>query len=208
MATSARSLRPNGSGLSRTFIRNTIVEVNRRRRRLKGVLFGSCKFGDAHNLIELLRARQDARRDDPATGWSGPAATTATIEYTRSSLFDIYFYDLSLPDRLRAARSRACERAVEFLDKTLPNLAENLSLCIVAQAAQRPLSRPDQGRRHLRLRRRRGGDRGTQFKGFGPQALPFFKALKFHQSKAVVRREPRRSTRATCSSRWWRSSTT
>ena len=23
----------------------------------------------------------------------------------------------------------------------------------------------------------------TQFKGFGPQALAFFKALKFHQSK-------------------------
>ena len=46
---------PNGSGLSRTFLRNTIVEANRKRRRLKGVLFGSCKFGDEYNLIELLK---------------------------------------------------------------------------------------------------------------------------------------------------------
>lgn len=45
----------DGSGLSRTFIRNTFCEVNRRSRRLKGVLFGSCKFGDAQNLIEVLR---------------------------------------------------------------------------------------------------------------------------------------------------------
>ena len=47
---------PDGSALSRTFLRNTICEVNRqRRRRLKGVMFGSCKFGDARNLIEVLR---------------------------------------------------------------------------------------------------------------------------------------------------------
>ena len=37
---------PDGTWLSRTFLRNTFVEVNRRKRRLKGVLFGSCQFGD------------------------------------------------------------------------------------------------------------------------------------------------------------------
>ena len=31
----------------------------------------------------------------------------------------------------------------------------------------------------------------TAFTGFGPKALPFFEALKFHQSKDVVRGEPR-----------------
>ena len=46
---------PDGSGLSRTFLRNSFVDVNRKKRRLKGVLFGSCKFGDEFNLLEMLR---------------------------------------------------------------------------------------------------------------------------------------------------------
>src|SRR4029079_3779782 len=84
---------PNGSGLSRTFLRNTICEINSRRRKLKGVLFGSCKFGDAHNLIEILRP---AKIRGEAIGnkllWAG--GDGQEIDYTRSSLFDISFFDI------------------------------------------------------------------------------------------------------------------
>ena len=84
---------PDGSGLSRTFIRNTICEINRRKRRLKGVLFGSCKFGDAHNLIEIMRPQKirGADRAEPPDLGGGYGQE---IDYTRSSLFDIYFFDL------------------------------------------------------------------------------------------------------------------
>ena len=121
----------NGSGLSRTFIRNTFVEANRRRRRLKGVLFGSCKFGDAYTLIELLRpAKVRGETIQNRLVWAG--GYDRDVEYTRSSLFDIYFYDLLFRIGSGSEIARV-ERAVEFLDKTLPNLAENLSLCIVAR---------------------------------------------------------------------------
>jgi len=122
---------PDGSGLSRTFLRNTICEVNRRRRRLKGVLFGSCKFGDAYNLIELLRPAK--ARGDTITNrliWAG--GYDREIEYTRSSLFDIYFYDLLFRTNAKSEITRV-EKTVEQLQKTLPGLAENLSLCIVAK---------------------------------------------------------------------------
>ena len=74
---------PYGSGLSRTFLRNTICEVNSRRRRLKGVLFGPCKFGDAHNLVELLRPRKfGGERVINRLIWAGGYGQE--IEYTRS----------------------------------------------------------------------------------------------------------------------------
>jgi hypothetical protein len=123
----------NGNGLSRTFIRNTICEANQRRRRLKGILFGSCKFGDAYTLIELLRpAKLRGETIQNRLVWVG--GYDREIEYTRSSLFDIYFYDLLL--RIGAGKEIArVERAVEFLDKTLPDLATSLSLCLVARVS-------------------------------------------------------------------------
>ena len=96
---------PDGSGLSRTFIRNTICEINRRKRRLNGVLFGSCKFGDAHNLIEIMRP-QKVRGQIVQNRLIWAAGYGQEIDYTRSSLFDIYFFDLlfrtSGPERDRA----------------------------------------------------------------------------------------------------------
>jgi hypothetical protein len=122
---------PDGSGLSRTFLRNTFCEVNRRRRRLKGVLFGSCKFGDEYNLIDLLRPAKV--RGETFTNrliWAG--GYDQEIEYTRSSLFDIYFYDLMLRTSGKSEIVRL-EKTVDKLQKSLPGLIESLSLRLVAK---------------------------------------------------------------------------
>jgi hypothetical protein len=122
---------PDGSGLSRTFLRNTICEVNRRRRRLKGVLFGSCKFGDALNLIELLRpSKVRGETMHNRLVWAGGYGQE--IDYTRSSLFDIYFYDLFLRTNGSDEVARV-ESTVDRLDKALPGLVDSLSLSIVAK---------------------------------------------------------------------------
>jgi len=122
---------PYGAGLSRTFLRNTINEVNRRRRRLKGILFGSCKFGDAYTLIELLRpSKIRGETHQNRLIWAG--GYDQEIEYTRSSLFDIYFYDLFFRTTAHSEMARL-EKTVTDLKRTLPGLAENLSLCIVAK---------------------------------------------------------------------------
>ena len=123
---------PDGSGLSRTFLRNTFCEANRRRRRLKGVLFGSCKFGDAHNLIELLRpAKIRGEKISNRLIWAGGYGEE--IDYTRSSLFDIYFFDLFFRTNRRRARSAGSRRRSSGCSKTLPGLVESLSLCIVGR---------------------------------------------------------------------------
>jgi hypothetical protein len=122
---------PNGSGLSRTFLRNTLVEANRKRRRLKGVLFGSCKFGDEHNLIELLRpARMRGEDVDNKLIWAGGYGEE--IDYTRSSLVDIAFFDLFFRTN-GGDEIKRLERAIESLDKVMPGFAENLQLRIVAK---------------------------------------------------------------------------
>jgi hypothetical protein len=121
----------NGSGLSRTFLKNTFCEINRRNRRLKGVLFGSCKFGDAHNLIEVLRPSKVRGEAVPnRLVWAGGYGQE--IEYTRSSLLDIYFYDLFLRTNGTSEIARV-ERTVDEVKKTMPGLAESMSLCVVAR---------------------------------------------------------------------------
>lgn len=122
---------PNGSGLSRTFLRNTLVEANRKRRRLKGVLFGSCKFGDEHNLIEMLRpARMRGEEVDNRLLWAGGYGQE--IDYTRSSLVDIAFFDLFFRTN-GGDELKRLQKTVESLDKSMPGLAENLKLRIVAR---------------------------------------------------------------------------
>jgi hypothetical protein len=122
---------PDGSALSRTFLRNTFVEVNRKRRRLKGVLFGSCKFGDEYNLVELLRpARIRGQEIDSRLNWVGGYGKE--IDYTRSSLFDITFFDLFFRTNGDNEIIRL-ERTIEALQKSMPHVAENLSLRIVAR---------------------------------------------------------------------------
>jgi hypothetical protein len=122
---------PDGSGMSRTFIRNTIVEANRKRRRLKGVLFGSCKFGDEQNLIELLRpARMGGEEVDNKLIWA--AGYGEEIDYTRSSLVDIAFYDLFFRTN-GGDEIKRLEKTVEILDKSMPGFAENLKLRMVAR---------------------------------------------------------------------------
>jgi hypothetical protein len=122
---------PNGSGLSPTFLRNTFCEANRRRAPLKGILFGSCKFGDADNLIELLRpAKIRGEEIKNRLVWAGGYGEE--IDYTRSSLFDIYFFDLFYRTNGGDEIHRV-EKTLERLDKTLPGLAENLSLRVVAR---------------------------------------------------------------------------
>jgi hypothetical protein len=122
---------PNGSGLSRTFLRNTLVEANRKRRRLKGVLFGSCKFGDENTLIELLRpARMRGEEVDNKLLWAGGYGEE--IDYTRSSLVDIAFYDLFFRTN-GGDEMKRLQKTVESLDKSMPGLAENLKLRIVAR---------------------------------------------------------------------------
>jgi hypothetical protein len=122
---------PNGSGLSRTFLRNTLVEANRRRRRLKGVLFGSCKFGDEYNLIELLRpARMRGEEVDNKLVWAG--GYCEEIDYTRSSLIDIAFYDLFFRTN-GGDEIKRLEKTVEGLDKTMPGFANGLKLRLVAR---------------------------------------------------------------------------
>jgi hypothetical protein len=122
---------PDGSGLSRTFLRNTFCEVNRKRRRLKGVLFGSCKFGDEYNLIDVLRAAK-VRGQTFANRLVWAGGYDQEIEYTRSSLFDIYFYDVLLRTRGNSELSRL-ERTVDSLRKSAPGLVEGLSFRVVAR---------------------------------------------------------------------------
>ena len=126
---------PDGSGLSRTFLRNTFCEVNRRRRRLKGVMFGSCKFGDEYNLIDILRPSK-VRGETIANRLVWAGGYDREIEYTRSSLFDIYFYDLlfSLNGKNEITR---LEKTIEKLKDTLPGLIEGLSLRVVARISAR-----------------------------------------------------------------------
>jgi len=124
---------PDGSGLSRTFLRNTFCEVNRRRRRLKGVLFGSCKFGDEYNLIDILRpSKVRGQTFTNRLVWVG--GYDQEIDYTRSSLFDIYFYDLLFRTSGNSELDRL-EKAVERLHVALPGLVESLSLRIVAKVS-------------------------------------------------------------------------
>jgi len=124
---------PDGSGLSRTFLRNTFCEVNRRRRRLKGVLFGSCKFGDEYNLIDILRpSKVRGQTFTNRLVWVG--GYDQEIDYTRSSLFDIYFYDLLFRTSGMSELDRL-EKAVERLHVALPGLVESLSLRIVAKVS-------------------------------------------------------------------------
>ena len=49
------------------------------------------------------------------------------IDYTRSSLFDISFYDLFFRTNGGSEIARL-EKTVEYMQKTLPGLAESLSL--------------------------------------------------------------------------------
>lgn len=122
---------PDGTGLSRTFLRNTFVEVNRTRRRLKGVLFGSCKFGDEFTLLELLRpAKIRGEEIDSRLIWVGGYGEE--IDYTRSSLFDIAFFDLFFRTN-GGNEMKRLEKTIEALDKSMPGVAKNLSLRIVAR---------------------------------------------------------------------------
>ena len=123
---------PDGSGLSRTFLRNTFVDVNRqRRRRLKGVLFGSCKFGEADNLVDIMRPAK-IRGAEIGNRLLWAAGYGEEIDYTRSSLLDIYFFDIFF-------RTNGCDeinrvqKTLDRLDKTLPGLIETLSLRVVAR---------------------------------------------------------------------------
>lgn len=122
---------PDGSNLSRTFLRNTICEVNRRRRRLKGVLFGSCKFGDASNLIEVLRPSK-VRGETVRNRLIWAAGYAREIDYTRSSLFDIYFYDLLFRTQADNEIARL-EKTVDRLNRALPGMLDSLSLSIVVR---------------------------------------------------------------------------
>ncbi len=125
---------PDGSGLSRTFLRNTLCEANRRRSPLKGIMFGSCKFGDEHNLIELLRpAKIRGEEIRNRVVWAGGYGEE--IDYTRSSLFDIYFFDIFYRTN-GGDEIKRVEKTLERLDKTLPGLAEALSLRVVARTGR------------------------------------------------------------------------
>jgi hypothetical protein len=123
---------PDGSGLSRTFLRNTFVDANRsRQRRLKGVLFGSCKFGDANNLIEVMRPAK-IRGEEIGNRLQWVAGYGEEIDYTRSSLLDIYFYDIFFRTGGRDEITRV-RRTLERLDKSLPGLMEGLALRVVGR---------------------------------------------------------------------------
>lgn len=126
---------PDGSGLSRIFLRNTVCEVNRRRRKLKGVLFGSCKFGDGRNLMELLRPSK-IRGETVANRMVWAGGYNQEIEYTRSSLFDIYFYDVFFRTNSGDEVVRL-EKTVEHVKKTVPGLAEALSFSVLVRVSPR-----------------------------------------------------------------------
>ncbi len=122
---------PDGSRLSRTFIRNTFCEVNRNKRRLKGVLFGACKFGDAQNLTELLRpSRVRGLRVPNRLLWVGGYGQE--IDYTRSSLFDIYFYDLFFRTSAKTEIDRV-QKTLDQLNRFIPGLVDSLSFSLVAK---------------------------------------------------------------------------
>ena len=123
---------PDGSGMSRTFLRNTFVEVNRSRgRRLKGVLFGSCRFGDATNLIEVMRPAK-IRGEEISNRLQWVAGYGHEIDYTRSSLLDVYFYDIFFRTDGRDEITRV-RKTLDRLDKSLPGLIEGQALHFVGR---------------------------------------------------------------------------
>jgi hypothetical protein len=122
---------PDGTGLSRTFLRNSFVEINRSKRRLKGALFGSCKFGDEFTLLEMLRpAKIRGQEIDSRLVWVGGYGEE--IDYTRSSLFDIAFFDLFFRTNGGNEVVRL-QKTIEALDKAMPGVAQKLSLKMVAR---------------------------------------------------------------------------
>ena len=123
---------PDGSGLSRTFLRNTMCEVNRKSRHLKGVMFGSCKFGDARNLIEVLRPSK-IRGQTVRNRLIWAAGYAQEIDYTRSSLFDIYFYDLLFRTANGGNEIARLQSTVDRLNRAVPGLVDGLSLSIVVR---------------------------------------------------------------------------
>ena len=123
---------PDGSGMSRTFLRNTFVEVNRSRgRRLKGVLFGSCRFGDSTNLIEVMRPAK-IRGEEISNRLQWVAGYGHEIDYTRSSLLDVYFYDIFFRTDGRDEITRV-RKTLDRLDKSLPGLIEGQALHFVGR---------------------------------------------------------------------------
>ena len=123
---------PDGSGMSRTFLRNTFVEVNRSRgRRLKGVLFGSCRFGDSTNLIEVMRPAK-IRGEEIGNRLQWVAGYGHEIDYTRSSLLDVYFYDIFFRTDGRDEITRV-RKTLDRLDKSLPGLIEGQALHFVGR---------------------------------------------------------------------------
>ena len=86
-------------------------------------------------LIEVLRPSKMRGEAVPnRLVWAG--GYSQEIEYTRSSLFDIYFYDLFLRTNGKSEIARV-ERTVDEVNKTMPGLAESLKLCIVARVSSK-----------------------------------------------------------------------
>ncbi len=123
---------PNGSGMSPAFLRNTFCAANRRRAPLKGIMLGSCKFGDVDNLIELLRpARIRGEEVRNRLVWAG--GYCQEIDYTRSSLLDVYFFDVFYRTNGGGDEVSRVGRALDRLDRTMPGLAESLPFRMVAR---------------------------------------------------------------------------
>ena len=143
------------------------------------MLFGSCKFGDAQNLIEVLRPSKVRGEtvQEPADLGGGYGEE---IDYTRSSLFDIYFYDLLFRTNGGDEIARL-ETTVERLKQDAARAGRE-PVALDRRQGCRTASYRDiiQDEVDIGLRRRA---EMASFTGFGPKALPFFEALKFHQSK-------------------------
>jgi len=59
------------------------------------------------------------------------------IDYTKSSLFDIYFFDLFYRTHMNGGGEvERVERTLEKLERTMPGLASSLSLRVVARTGR------------------------------------------------------------------------
>lgn len=128
---------PDGQGLTRTKIRNTICLANRGHSRpVTGVYFGSCWFGDDPNLVDVLR---DARiaNETLRNKMKWAAGYKHEVDFIRGSMLDMMFFDaLYRVDGNKKDEIERLEAAVKAIKKQAKGLMDQLQFTVIVREAR------------------------------------------------------------------------